>query len=150
TDTTPTTTLATSGGAILQGEMHSSARRKSARMGQTTSVVRDGDAMKSLITSNERRFDANAPTDSGFSSRRIFSTRSMIRADRLISTRLLAASTTLARNAVRIKLKTSTNEMPATRTHSVSTALFGTTRSYTFIVKRGMDNANALINTAAN
>ena len=50
---------------------------------------------------------------------------------------------------VSTKLKISTSEMPMASTHSVSTALLGTTRSYTFMLNKGMVSANTLMSTAA-
>ncbi len=117
--------------------------------GRSTSVVMVAEAMKSRMDSNERRLAANEPTDTGRPSRRRSSTRSMICEDRRTSTRLLALSTTCERAVLRIMLKITTSVMPMASTHSVSTALFGTTRSYTFMVNSGIAIANTLISSAA-
>ncbi|MNX91983.1 hypothetical protein D3C86_1241020 [compost metagenome] len=73
----------------------------------------------------------------------------MICADRRTSTRLLALSTTWARAVLRIMLKITTSVIPIASTQSVSTALLGTTRSYTFMVNKGIAMAKILISSAA-
>ncbi|MNK18991.1 hypothetical protein D3C87_372090 [compost metagenome] len=117
--------------------------------GRSTRVVMVADAMKSRMDSNERRLAAKEPTETGRPSRRRSSTRSMICADRRTSTRLLALSTTWARAVLRIMLKITTSVIPIASTQSVSTALLGTTRSYTFMVNKGIAMAKILISSAA-
>lgn len=117
--------------------------------GKSTRVVMVAEAMKSRIDSNERRLAANEPTDTGRPSIRRSSTRSMICADSRTSTRLLALSTTCERAVLRIMLKITTRVMPSASTQSVSTALLGTTRSYTFMVNNGIAMAKMLISRAA-
>ena len=128
-DTSRISTMATSGGSTIQGEIQTSASRNSRMKGRSTNVVMVAEAMKSRMDSNERRLAAKEPTDTGRPSMRRSSTRSMICADRRTSTRLLALSTTCERAVLRIMLKTTTRVMPRASTQSVSTALLGTTRS---------------------
>lgn len=56
------------------------------------SAVTEAEAMKSRMVSKARRLAAKAPTEAGRAAMRMPSTRSMISADRLMSTRLLARS----------------------------------------------------------
>src|SRR5690606_37847430 len=88
-DTINTTTIAITGGMIIQGETQANTARNSNTNGKSTSVVRLAEAMKSRTDSNDLKLAANDPTDTGRLSMRRSSTRSMICADNLTSTFLL-------------------------------------------------------------
>src|SRR5690606_4855773 len=93
-DTIRTTIIATAGGSTSQGEIHASTAKNKNTNGRSTKVVRLAEAMKSRTVSKERKFAANEPTDTGRFSIRKSSTCSIICAESVTSTRLLAASTT--------------------------------------------------------
>jgi hypothetical protein len=87
------------------------------------------DAMKSRTCSKPRRLAANEPTASGRCSSRMPSTRSISVAEICTSMRALASSTKRPRSVRRNRSAHSTSTTPIASAHSVSTALFGTTRS---------------------
>jgi len=66
--------------------------RKSSAKGKSISAVIVAEAMKSRTDSNERRFEANEPTEAGRPSSLMPSTRSMMSAESLTSMRALARS----------------------------------------------------------
>src|SRR5690625_3501717 len=105
--------------------------------------------MKSRTASKERKLAAKAPTEEGRLSKRISSTRSITRADTLISTSLLALSTTRARTTVNTQLNNKAKASPDATTHKVSNASLGTTRSYTFTANQGSMMAKTLLRNAA-
>ena len=123
--------------------------KKISAKGKSISAVTVAEAMKSRTDSNERRLDAKEPTDAGLASRRIPSTRSMISAESFTSMRALARSMKCPRRRRIMKSMPNTSSRPRASIHKVSVALFGTTRSYTFIEKSGMTSANRLIRRAA-
>ena len=123
--------------------------RKIRAKGKSISAVTVAEAMKSRTDSNERRFEANEPTEAGLASSRMPSTRSMIKAESLTSMRALARSMKCPRRRRIMKSMPTTKSTPSASIHSVSVALLGTTRSYTFIEKIGMTSAKTLISKAA-
>ena len=98
-DTSRISTMATSGGSTIHGEIQTSASRNSRMKGRSTNVVMVAEAMKSRMDSNERRLAAKEPTDTGRPSMRRSSTRSMICADRRTSTLAGAVHHVRARGA---------------------------------------------------
>ena len=84
--------IATSGGNTIHGEIQKITNTNSSANGTSTSVVTVAEAMKSRTVSKARRLAAKAPTEAGRASMRMPSTRSMISADSITSTRLLARS----------------------------------------------------------
>src|SRR5699024_490775 len=148
-DAAKTTTAAIAGGSIKYGDNQPNTAKNKNKKGRSTNVVKLAEAIKSRTASKERKLAAKAPTEEGRLSRRMSSTRSITRADTLISTSLLALSTTRARTTVNIQLKNNASAKPDAITHKVSKASLGTTLSYTFSVKRGIMMANILINKAA-
>ncbi|MOA43599.1 hypothetical protein D3C78_1657670 [compost metagenome] len=84
--------IATSGGNTIHGEIQKITNTNNSANGTSTSVVTVAEAMKSRTVSKARRLAAKAPTEAGRASMRMPSTRSMISADSITSTRLLARS----------------------------------------------------------
>ncbi|MPN16092.1 hypothetical protein SDC9_163430 [bioreactor metagenome] len=117
--------------------------------GRSMNAVTVAELMKSRTDSKARRLAASDPADAGLCSMRMPSTRSMMKADSRTSARLLARSTKCPRKVRNTRSPASTTSTPAVSTHRVSMALFGTTRSYTFMTNTGIASANRLTINAA-
>ena len=105
----------------------------SSTKGKSTSASSEALVMKSRTDSKSRRLLAYEPDEAGFCAKSIASTRLNSAALMIRSAFLPATSVSRARTMRAANSNTLASSTPSDSTHSVSYALLGITRSYTFI-----------------
>jgi hypothetical protein len=136
--------IKTSGPAIMK--ITAMYRKQNGRSEMVASVA---DATKSRTDSNSLNWLANDPDDAGLCSMRMDSACLKSIAPMIRSAFLPATSSTCARTFREMNSNSIAIATPIASDHNVVNAWFGTTRSYTFMVKKVPASASTLMSSAA-